>query len=820
MARWPHVLQVQTVAMDETTSIGVIELKTCIEAIVQCSPELVARLGQDYTVYAYDFSEYDNPLVGQGMLSWALAAASSAPDAPAHQSTKLITGRVCKNILGLFANGVKETLEVKLRLVPVPTVLQSQYVDAMEKYRELSKAVPAGLDPKDWMNFVQSNPGFGQISNKATPTPGPSQIQSQRDGTSMEVVNQLLSPSLQQQPLMNPLDDTNASQSSGETSQTGTTAAGKPKKAPRPSRAGVKRPRKPRAPKSGPIQGGNTSGYEEGTDGDDGPPNRKRAKITQTDWNSKAAMGDKSDSLRVAASTAGSLRLFRPIAMNPNMPGTGNHLQEVPRAPTPVPRAANQHMPRDSRPAQTSLRPNSFSAPRMEPHRPISPYPSMGNPEDQLRISIEAIQTSPERPDSPAVTPPGIGSSPPVMRTRPPSTIRSSPPCPSSPVLPQLPRTDSGFMSGSMEELFGEDEPLRLDEDQELSPELPRHRAPPPPRPAQVFDSGFVIEEEMPGPMELLPTTMPKRPDSKPVSKRTQNRNASRANSRALSRATSVASEDGQALPPLRRDEGFTPSQLSYPAHVPQIEQQQPAQLPQQTRTQSQRPSSRPVSRPTSRGGAKGKFPAPAPAHQEMPINVQAAPVEKTAPKPRPASRQLGRTASLGALTLPEIPPSDPVLPPSTLHRSQTWSEAAHATPEGSVPADAPNGPLPLSYYMSQFPDYVPGMDVNSSEYTRLAKKASIRQKLELAIANGEMPPFCNNCGVIETPTWRKSWVQERQGQPGYHEYSDAPGKVTCINILTRDTEGTPTSYQLIYKSLLPSDDKADFKEYQLCNRK
>src|ERR1700685_1066726 len=115
--------------MDESTSIGVIELKTCIQAIVQCSPELLPRLGQDYTVYAYDYSEYDNPLVGQGMLSKAFAAASPTPDAPAHQSRQLITGRVCKNILGLFTNGVKETLEVKLRLVPVPTALQNEYLN-------------------------------------------------------------------------------------------------------------------------------------------------------------------------------------------------------------------------------------------------------------------------------------------------------------------------------------------------------------------------------------------------------------------------------------------------------------------------------------------------------------------------------------------------------------------------------------------------------------------------------------------------------------------------------------------------------------------
>ncbi|CAG8950218.1 hypothetical protein HYFRA_00008456 [Hymenoscyphus fraxineus] len=808
LARWPHVLQVQTVAMDEVNSIGVIELKTCIEAIVQCSPELVARLGKDYTVYAYDYSEYDTPLVGQGMLSWSLAAATSTSDASSQQSAKLITGRVCKNILGLFSNGVKETLEVKLRLVAVPTVSQSQYVDAMEKYREISKSVPAGLDPKDWMNFIQSNPNIGQsVSGKATPIPCALPTQGQRDGTSMEVVNQLLSPSLQQQPMMSNMDS-NANQSSGET------AAGKPKRAPRPSRAGVKRPRKPRAPKNAPVQGGNTSGYEEGTDGDDAPSNRKRAKITQTDWNSKSAIGDKSDSLRVAASTAGSLRSFRPIAMNPS--AAGSHLQEIPRAPTPVPRGPSQHLSRDSRPPQSGMRHESFSAPSADPRRHVSPYPRLDNPQDQLRTSIEeSIQTSPERQDSPVVTPPGIGSSPPVMRTRPPSMMRSSPPCPSSPVLPQLPRTDSGFMSGSMEELFGEgeDEPLHLDECPEISPELPRHRTPPPPppQPAQVFDSGFVIEEEMPGPMELLPTKMPVRPEPKPPSKRNQARAASRAASRALSRANSIASDDGQVLPPLRREDGFTPSGLSMPVYVPPPQQAQQGPIIQQ----SQRPLSRPVSRPASRGDPKGPSPAPVALPQNQPTNVQAASVQNPAPQPRPASRQIVRTASLGALTLPELPPSDPVLPPSNLHRSQTWSEAAHTA---SAPAEASNEPPPLIYYMSQFPDYYPGMDVNSSEYARLSKKASIRQKLEVAIANGESPPFCNNCGAIETPTWRKSWVQERQGQPGYYEYSDAPGKVTCISVLTRDEGGTPTSYQLIYKALLPSDNKDEFKEYQLCN--
>lgn len=34
LARWPHVLDVQTAFLDEGTQIGVIELKTCIQAIV------------------------------------------------------------------------------------------------------------------------------------------------------------------------------------------------------------------------------------------------------------------------------------------------------------------------------------------------------------------------------------------------------------------------------------------------------------------------------------------------------------------------------------------------------------------------------------------------------------------------------------------------------------------------------------------------------------------------------------------------------------------------------------------------------------------
>jgi hypothetical protein len=745
--------------MDETTSIGVIELKTCIQAIVQCSPELVARLGQDYNIYAYDFSEYENPLVGQGLLSWILGAVSPTPITPANESRQLITGRVCKNILGIFANGVKETLEVKLRLVPVPMAVQTEYCSTMEKQRELNKALPTNFDAREWSNFAQSI----QMASNATPPHFTNT--NQRDGMSMEVVNQLLSPSLQQQSMMDQYNQGNINTESlgGVNIQENT------KKTPsRPSsRTSVKRPRGRKA-KSIMAAGGNTSGYEEGTDGDEGPaPKKKRARVTKANQhNSNSAFSTAPESLRVAASTAGSLRTFRPIAMSPNpTAAASSHLQDVPRAPTPIPNLPNQHIARDRAPSQSSLRRDSFAYQMQGSQRPhVSPYPQLDGPEDQVRDSIESANPSPERNFSPVDTPPEIASSPPVMRTRPVSRTGSSPACPSSPVLPQMPRTDSGFMSGSLEDLFGEDNVVPDEEAVEYTRNgtQPQNHA------------EFMIEEERPGPMELLPTRMP--------INNTPTVSGSAARS-AISRAGSVMSEDGQVLPPLKKG-GRAPSRRATPVQRNTPQQPQPLQALE---------SFPHVNRPPSDARNSASQPP------EAQIIAPAPPV----PGSRPSSRMMVRTASLGLLTLPEVPASDPVLPPSSLQRSQTWSEASHP--------------------VSEFPISMPSMDrFGEQPYSRTsnAKKEAVRQKLEDAIAKGQMPPFCANCGAIETPTWRKAYSQTVEGQPGYYEYSDKPGKVTAIVILDKDAEGKPTSYRLIKKSLLPEERQGDFEDFLLCNRK
>lgn len=721
--------------MDESTSIGVIELKTCVQSIVQCSPELVATLGQDYTVYAYDFSECDTPLVGQGMLSWALATASPPPESTPQHPQKLITGRVCKNILGLFSSGVKETLEVKLRLVPVPTVLQSEYLNSIERYRDLSKLIPTNFDHNEWTSFIQSNPGVMNMGGKTSPPAAP--VINQRAGTNMEVVNQLLSPNTDQRTTPNPSSQPLLTENQRAVSRSGTPIIphGEPHSRP-VSRASNGQPRRRGRPPKSSTTCGNTSGYEDGTDGDDNPVPKKRAKITKADWNNnKSSFGLPSDSLRVAASTAGSLRLFRPIAMTPG-PNHGSHLQEIPRAPTPVPIKANEPQAKVRNNSQTTLRRASFASQNELPRKHISPYPPVQlapHPEDRARYTIESAHSSPDRNLSAGETPPDISSSPPVMRTA--SPLPSSPQCPSSPILPQMPRTDSGFMSGSVDDLFGEDDECNFTKDQEAEVEVaPKtKRAPRAPRPDVHY--GFEIEEETPGPVELLPTRMPVPEPPKP-----------KASKQSRTQAENTSFEDTQSLPPLN-----------------------------------------PATQAPSINDRRGSASAPA-------INPSAA------SQSRPSSRMLVRSASRGSLTLPAPSESDPALSVSqpNVQQTQTWCDA----PQQSIEAQAPVESAQPGYRQQD------------------AKRAAIKSKLEAAVANGEMPPFCSNCGAIETPTWRKAWSQECKGVPAYHEYSEKPGKVTAIIVLERDSEGTPTSYQLIKKSLAPGDDKSAFKEFTLCNRK
>ena len=691
LARWPQPIEIRTASLDETTQIGVIELKTCIQAIVAASPELVAKLGQDYTVYAYDYSEYETPLVGQGMLSWVLASSSTTPAAPAHQSRTMVTGRVSRNPLGLFSSSPQETLEVKLRLVPVPTSLQSEYIDSMKKYRDLSQMIPPGFDAQAWTSFVKANPGFlPQVNQSRSQSPATGAMQPIING--MEQVQRLLNgdtsqmkPSEARRPLSRAQScaDFEAGQQLPRMPSPALSiqsSASAPKK--RGRKPGPKGPRGGRAAskKQEPAPESNDTGYGSNDDRSEDGPAKKRAKITQTAWAGRQNLGKQADSLRVAASTAASVRIHQPTAIRPGA-DPAHSIEGPPREPTPINDPFSQKPPRRLQPtARSSLRRESSVS---EKKVFAAPY----EPPSEVTKSLESALTSPEnsRADS---SPVDIGSSPPVFEG---STVQSSPNLP--PLLDHF--HDSGFMSSSIDDLF-EDEEYRPIDEEDLN-----------------MLSQYSRRPDLPGSDPVQPS-----------------------------------------LPFLHETTNDPP-------------------------VQSQSHSS-----------------------------VELPPHQSFLP---PLARPLNRTVSSGALPEPQLPASDPVRPTS-LNRSQTWSgdHASHpASDVAPMSASAENVERPLSRNRR---------GTETGHGSGVKRKQAIQSKLATSIAAGEMPPFCENCGAIETPTWRKAWVKIHSGTPEHVRISDEEGAIIAWQTLQTDHTGMICLYRIIKRSLLKTDE--GFTEILLCNRK
>ena len=453
LARCPRVLDIRTARLDETLQIGVVELRHCIHAIVAASPELLGKLAHDYTVYAYDYSEYETPLVGQGLLSWMLASTSSTSPAPAAQSRAIVTGRVCKNLLGMFGgDGVQETLEVKLRLVPVPTCLQSEYLESIKKYRELSAFLPPDFNHQAWSELIKSNPGFFSSIQDGNESPV---IENRQQGFGIEHVQRLMNDGYVSQSDRNrPHHDRRSSYADpfggGEGFRQGSPTPSMQSEMTQTRRPTLSRSVSRLSSHGTQPQESNSSiiptmeGGELQSDGRaDGDPPRKRAKIVKADYPGKTSFGTNADSLRVAASTAASVRVFQPTAVRPSS-NPANSLEERPRVPTPVPGATNQRR----RPALPTSRSNlGRESTLMHEAGYTSPYPHS----EDIRRLPESDAASPETQSiSMANTPEEPASSPPVMHG-----VPTMPRSPSLGGMPDLP--DSGFASGGpLDELFGD----------------------------------------------------------------------------------------------------------------------------------------------------------------------------------------------------------------------------------------------------------------------------------------------------------------------------------------------------------------------------
>lgn len=686
LARWPHNIDIRTAYLDESTQIGVIELKTCIQAIVAASPELVAKLGQDYTVYAYDYSEYDTPLVGQGMLSWVLASSSATPAAPAHQSKTIVTGRVCKNIMGLFSDNSQETLEVKLRLVPVPTCLQSEYIESMKSYRDISRVMPEGFNAQAWTNFLQANPGILQLVAQSR-SGSPAFPTGQKNAVGIEHVQRLMNqnhmaadqsdsnPQPQSdnysaaeaiEQLPRPLSQASSIRSTAPPKR----GRGRP---PKPANELSERTRKMRQMQA-PRRGSFDIGYGSNDDQQEDGPNKKRAKVTKADYPESSSFG-KQPELRVAASTAASVRIHQPTAIRPPN-HTASALEGPPREPTPIAKSSFPSA-RPLLPARKStLRCESLAVQGSDYE---SPYP----PSDIEKLP-ESENESPEssRAESANISA-DFASSPPVYP--------GSGTAPSSPRLPILPQDfDSGFMSGTIDDLFEDDEYRPLD-DEDLD----------------------------------VATRYMKRPDL------------------YVPAVTGIMFTHGSNMD-----------------------------------TQA-----RPIEVSDKEDNADG--------HRSV-ANTSSRAV-------------LSRTGSSGDLPSPSTLGSEGIRP-SLLHRSQTWAGHQDDHPSSdAVSTSKPSEPIPKVRIRNR-----------TGSGAGAKRKKAIQSKLAETVAKGEMPPFCENCGAIETPTWRKAWMKVYTGTPDNVVISDEEGGIVTWQSLQVDDKGQICLFRVIKRTLLPTDE--DFTESLLCN--
>ena len=724
LARPPGFIDVHTATLDDGNEIGVVDLKICASALAQASPELVGTGNHDYTMYAYDYSEPDTPLAGQGMLSWALASPPSSLDSG--QTSKMVTGRVTRNVLSLFSRHSSETLEVKLRLTPVQGKTQGEYLESLRTYQAMSNIIGHDFDAQAWTSFVQANPGLL--------APGATSSRNQRGGSAspadrsdLENVQRLLSG-----------ETNNGHSHSRPDSRSGTPLLSQPfapvdrriSSHSRPSSRtsmrdiGASAPLQNSHQRRASFNGGYSSGDEAFEEG----PAKKRARLIQPTWHGTPEFNieKQPDSLRVAASTAASVRLHRPTPINAaiiSQEGIEINNEEPVRPPTPVPIGGRAPMRRAAT-VSSGLRRQSImrsSSPQVPPSGPISEYvsaESAHSPDAHTNISSYS---------TPATA--NIPSSPPVLMGQQSNM--------SSPVLPPMHKADdSGFMSGNFDDFLNDETLINFDEGNGHIPQMDFEN----------FETGQPFLENGPG-------------------------------------RISQDEQQGQ--------HAATQSQVTAnvaiqqpPAHAdnPALVQMETASLPRSQELAqpqaSQAPPKKhvpiaPAIRPASRAGVHSPRLAPAPA---------------------PVTRQGLEEPKLPQLR-PNVPHSDPAGP--SLQRSRTWA--------GDM-SDIPGSDAGLS------------AELMAKERKRKLGKVQTHARLEAAVKTGQVPPFCENCGTIDTPAWRKAWSKMFGGGYELMECSGKDGHFVCKEILEQDDKGYVKLFRAYKLQKAPGDKDDEFASVNLCN--
>jgi hypothetical protein len=706
IARWPQVMHLQTASIDSVTEIGVVNLKTCLKALLSSSPELFSQPSADYTVYAYDYSEEGTPLSGQGMLS-TIFDLSREDD----ESSKLVTGRVTRNIMGLFSGNGQETLEVKLKLLPVAKQVQDRSMHGQSPQRELSGNSGHGSDGRSWLNSAMQSDGSMSIQ-RSVETGSPT------DRSGLENMQRMLheSSAPREFPTNRSSDSLNHLSNSRPGSRHGTPvpinqfyppARQSFSQASRPSSRASVRAAPP--PITGKRRDSFNSGYYSGDEAqiEEGPA-RKRARVTTIEAPSKSDLNierqqRQSDNLRMAASTASSVRVHRPIAVNPALSNLqGNNLAEEPfRPPTPIP-STKKPANRRQQSEPSTLRRDSQQ-----------PLPSQttfhGHPP-----SLPAAGSTMSPPDlaqmpSASSTPLNIPSSPPVM-----GNFGSTP---TSPGLPEhgSEHVDSGFVDG-LDDLTAGDPAFSIDDFLQ-----------------NLGNDGLDLQP--PGDQDAFPVVH-------------------------------------DAFAPVFEEENEV-EEVAQPTLPPPPE---PAARP----TTSDRPPSRiQISRTAIRVGISSP---------------------KIAPAPYPRARQMEEEVA-AQLALPPMPSSD--APGRHLQRANTWAGEMSDAPM----SEAPTGD---------------GGRANSVSKKKVGREQT-KARLETAIAHNEMPPYCYNCGTIDTPAWRRVVAKEYPLDlfDTFEVFPDVPGAFVYKEKNHPDPQtGFISGFRAFKEKKSPEDKGDDWLNIQVCNCK
>lgn len=817
--------------------------------------------------------------------------------------------------MAVFRTGVPETLEVKLKLNTVHKVHRPQTSYKSEPHRGYGSNAPSPA-PTDgnteWSAFVQSNPNLGRpATGPSMPSPSlaparyGSPVQAQSPAPDLHGFPPIApTPPPSGAPPLQPMPLPALSQPLMFQGPSGEDMSGIPRlDEAMPSvppkqlkRASSKAPKKKkstgnprgRPPKHGRLDSGNTSALEDATDADETPadastegPKKKRAKTTKADWPDKGPLSSAPGSLRVAASTSGSLRTMRPAASGGNGVGA-SHLQEVPRAPTPVPGQAGSR-PRGRPLAPGQSRRSSMADFDGHMKSQISETGIPGPHTHDARSPSETAAQSPYQAYTPEESTGDIGSSPPVPRST--HSVRSSPP-PSSPVLPPMPMPppDSGFMSGGFDDMADDETAMRSAMPSQpvtagrsklgskskgnkgkkgQTTKLKSHKALLPGGAARPVSRGL---SEPPRPMSQ---GLPEPPATQPP-----------PISYGLPEPPSLAAPpkpfpQGLPGPPPGTEAALAPngSRSSKGMVIEQVYPGPPELLPKTSlynppaaaRSQSRANGTKVAARQLKRSNTeptvqRQKTPQPAacspPIPQSQPLETEFTPPEIQQPQAMdgsmdepmanaPTQHTEGPALPPPAITGPTEAPTESSAEGPDEQLLRLLSEPASFTEGGKsqlppisdsnslhVPAQQP---LSLQSIVraeaAQIPASDPGVLAPAISPPALpsdpaqpsknfSRKQSIKEKLEQAVQMGQMPTFCSNCGAISTPTWRRIWTQDRDGSPEFPVYSDKPGCITAIVILQRDENEKPTKYQVIKKALAPAEDKSKWTEDILCNRK